>query len=195
MRRSSILISVVASVIFPTVGYLALAGAKSMDHSSHSSNEAGPHYEAALPSEPGQSAFAAIAEIVELLNSNPHTDWSSVNITRLREHLVDMELLSTEAIVMQSSSDDTITFVVRGTGRTLSAIQSMVPAHAEELSKSFPWRVETQPLDDGIEMKIKTSSGSEQLKLSALGFFGVMATGAHHQEHHLAMAKGERHGH
>jgi hypothetical protein len=32
-------------------------------------------------------------------------------------------------------------------------------------------------------------------KVSALGFFGLMATGAHHQSHHFAMAKGTLHAH
>jgi hypothetical protein len=195
MRRSSILIAVVATGLFSTVSYLAQAGNNLMDHTSHSGHETASKATMTLPSESGQSAFAAIAEIVKLLNSNPETDWSKVSITRLRAHLVDMELLITEATATQNMEGDTITFTVRGTGRTLSAIRSMVPAHSEELNKSSPWNVKPHDFVGVFQLNITTPSYVEQLKLAALGFFGVMATGAHHQAHHLAMAMGERHGH
>src|SRR5438046_3161300 len=42
------------------------------------------------PREPGQSAFAAIQEIVALLEADPGTDWTKVDIEALRRHLVDM---------------------------------------------------------------------------------------------------------
>jgi hypothetical protein len=60
---------------------------------------------------------------------------------------------------------------------------------------SSPCILKTIVIVGVIQLKITTPSYVEQLKLAALGFFGVMATGAHHQAHHLAMAMGERHGH
>src|SRR5437764_5713379 len=36
---------------------------------------------------PGQAAFGAIQEVVELLEADPTTDWAKVNIAALREHL------------------------------------------------------------------------------------------------------------
>ncbi|MCC2098329.1 MAG: hypothetical protein KDJ29_15640, partial [Hyphomicrobiales bacterium] len=43
------------------------------------------------PVQPGQSAFAAIQEIVEILEADRSTDWSKVNIPALRQHLIDMD--------------------------------------------------------------------------------------------------------
>lgn len=40
------------------------------------------------PAEPGQGTFAAIAEIVALLQSDPTTDWATVDIEALRQHLI-----------------------------------------------------------------------------------------------------------
>ena len=40
--------------------------------------------------EGGQGAFAAIAEVVALLDADPATDWSRVDIEGLRQHLIDM---------------------------------------------------------------------------------------------------------
>ena len=42
------------------------------------------------PTMPGQDAFGAIQEIVQILQSDPKTDWSKVNIEALRQHLIDM---------------------------------------------------------------------------------------------------------
>jgi hypothetical protein len=42
------------------------------------------------PTLAGQDAFGAIQEIVQILQSDPKTDWSKVNISALRQHLIDM---------------------------------------------------------------------------------------------------------
>ena len=52
-----------------------------------------------LTSETGQSQFATIAAIVSLLRDDPETDWAQVDIKELREHLVDMDNVTTKASV------------------------------------------------------------------------------------------------
>ena len=42
------------------------------------------------PTMPGQAAFGAIQEIVGILEADPKTDWSKVNLKALRQHLIDM---------------------------------------------------------------------------------------------------------
>ena len=44
---------------------------------------------AAGPAEPGQGAFAAMQEIVAILEADPTTDWSKVDLPALRQHLAD----------------------------------------------------------------------------------------------------------
>ncbi len=41
--------------------------------------------------EGGQSAFAALQEVVSYLMADPATDWSRVDIEALRQHLIDMD--------------------------------------------------------------------------------------------------------
>lgn len=48
--------------------------------------------------EAGQDAFAAIQEVV-LLEADPDTDWSRVDIDALRDHLIDMHLVTLYAKV------------------------------------------------------------------------------------------------
>ena len=46
---------------------------------------------------PGQDPFGAIQEIVRILEADPSTDWSKVNIAALREHLIDMNEVTLRA--------------------------------------------------------------------------------------------------
>jgi hypothetical protein len=148
-----------------------------------------------LPHEPGQSAFAAIAEIVDLLRRDPGTNWDRVDIDGLREHLVDMNDLTLNASVDTSTDANSIAFRVSGEGRTVRAIQSMVPAHAGVLASDLDMNADASLTDDGAVLKITAEDGEALRQLRAFGFFGVMALGAHHQEHHLNMARGEGHAH
>ena len=73
---------------------------------------------------------------------------------------------------------------------TLKALQNMVPAHATELDKMGVWRAKGEANEHGATLTIKPQDRSDLQKIKALGFFGLMATGAHHQPHHLGMANG-----
>jgi hypothetical protein len=66
------------------------------------------------------------------------------------------------------------------------------PAHALTLTK---WNAKTQLNTDGVTLQLNSNDKNEIKKISALGFFGVMATGFHHQAHHYQMAKGDGHLH
>jgi hypothetical protein len=163
-----------------------LSYGQSMDHSAHAKHSGSP----ALPDEGGQSAFAAIQEIVALLSADPDTDWSKVDIDTLRDHLVDMDELTRNAVADASKTADGLTIRVTGSGRTLRAIRNMVPAHTRELDKIAGWSATAELAEDGATMTVTSSDPSETAKIQALGFFGLMATGAHHQAHHWAMATG-----
>ena len=138
------------------------------------------------PQETGQSAFAALAEIVAILQADPETDWERVDIAGLRRHLVDMDLLTTDAVVTRILRPEGARFETRGTPRGLEAIRAMVPAHAPFLAAETGWHVETEDLDDGVALIVDGNAA----QIQGLGFFGMMANGAHHQEHHLMLARG-----
>ncbi len=140
----------------------------------------------AAPTETGQSAFAAMAEIVELLRQNPRTDWDTVDIPALQRHLVDMELLATQAEAMETVGDGSVQFDVTGEPNVVEALHRMVPAHAPFLDAETGWTTEVERNDSGVIVRV---SGDAQM-ISALGFHGLMTIGAHHQEHHLGIATG-----
>ena len=53
------------------------------------------------------------------------------------------------------------------------------------------WSAWTEPLPDGVRLTVTATAAKETAHIRGLGFIGLMASGAHHQPHHLAMAKGE----
>lgn len=144
----------------------------------------------AEPTEAGQAAFGTIQEIVHILLADPKTDWSKVNIDALRQHLIDMNELTLRAQAKEVRIPGGLRILVTGTGRTLPAIQRMIPAHAMDINGLYGWSVQAKPIAGGEEMTVTAKSPADEQKVRALGFMGVMVLGTH-QMHHLAMAKGE----
>jgi hypothetical protein len=138
----------------------------------------------------GQQAFGTIQEIVRLLEADPSTDWTKVNITALREHLIDMDEVTMRAAAAERGIDNGVEITVTGEGRTLAAIKRMVPAHVHELTQ-LGWNAGTEDLPNGVRMTVTSTDIRQATKLRALGFMGIMVQGSHHQQHHLMMAKGE----
>jgi hypothetical protein len=142
------------------------------------------------PTMPGQDAFGAIQEIVQILQSNRKTDWSKVNIDGLRQHLIDMNEVTLHAVATPRLVDNGIEFTVTGEGRTLEAIKRMVPAHVNELHE-IGWNAKSEDLPNGVKLTVMASEAQPLIKLKALGFMGIMVQGGHHQPHHLMMATGQ----
>lgn len=148
------------------------------------------HHGSGGPIETGQSAFAAIGEIVQILSDDPDTDWTKVNIQALRDHLVDMELVTTEANVRSWSEGRIVEFQVSGEGDVADAIERMVLAHSPMLELATGWAVTAEPSANGAAMRIEVYTDQELARVLGLGFFGIMTIGAHHQAHHMQMALG-----
>jgi hypothetical protein len=146
------------------------------------------------PTMPGQDAFGAIAEIVRILEADPATDWSTVDLERLRQHLVDMNEVMLRSAVRPSPVPGGLAMEITGAGRTEQAIRAMVVPHAAELDRMPEWSARTESIPNGVRLTV-TAEKPDDAKLVArirgLGFAGLMTQGSHHQPHHLAMAKGE----
>ena len=144
-----------------------------------------------MPSLPGQDAFGAGQEIVQILQSDPSTDWSKVNMDRLREHLIDMNEVVLGAKAVVNELPDGVSIHVSGEGRTLEAIQRLIPAQARELGRSGIWRATIGQVADGVVLTVQAGSPNEVAQIKGLGYFGLIASGTHHQMHHLMIASGQ----
>jgi hypothetical protein len=144
----------------------------------------------ANPTEPGQSAFAAIQEIVVLLENDPKTDWAKVNIDALRDHLVDMDAVTLHAKVDAQPVEGGMIFTVTGQGPVTDSIRRMVVAHSASMNSVNGWQYTAVDTEGGATMTIIVPP-QDQVRLRGLGFFGVLTVGMHHQEHHMMIARGD----
>jgi hypothetical protein len=166
----------------------ALVLAQDQSHMGHARLVLGG--EGLVPTMPGQQAFGTIQEIVHMLEADPATDWSKVNIGALREHLIDMDEVTLRARASERTLENGVEIEVTGEGRTLAAVRRMVTAHAHELA-ALGWSAKTLDLPNGVKLVVTADDPRQVVKIKALGFMGIMVQGAHHQMHHLMMAKGE----
>jgi len=192
---AQVVIVVTSLVVSPP----SAAGATAQDstaHSDHPQHSHPMHHTAdpAPPSETGEAAFAGLAEMVARLDADPATDWERVSIRALRDHLVDMHRLVTEAVVDERPVPGGFTARVTGTGPTRDAIQRMLPAHGRMLT-ALGYEAEVETSSEGATLTVR-EGGPEPApgrvaRLRGLGFYGVMTLGDHHRSHHLAMATGQ----
>ena len=151
-----------------------------------------------MPVEGGQSAFAAISEIVRLLEADSTTDWSKVNLEALRQHLIDMDLVALRARVTATWVPGGEMWAVRGTGATIGAIRRMTAAHAEMMGMDATMKIARRELADGVLLTVTSADPTDAARVArirALDFIGFMASGGHHQMHHLMLARGVMGGH
>jgi hypothetical protein len=148
---------------------------------------------AAMPTQSGQAAFGAITEVVGILQADPRTDWSKVDIDALRNHLVDMDNVSLRARVTNIPVAGGMRFDIAGEGAVRDSIRRMAASHASMANGQDGQHVTVAESPDGATMIVTSDDPAGSSRIRALGFFGAMTGGVHHQLHHLMMARGEMH--
>lgn len=76
-----------------------LAAAQESTHQSDAAAQGSGNQAGAPLSQPGNAAFAAIQEVVQVLEKREDTDWSRVDLEALRQHLLDIQRFTLEARV------------------------------------------------------------------------------------------------
>jgi hypothetical protein len=146
--------------------------------------------------EPGQAIFGALREVLDRLEADPATDWTRVDLDALREHLVQMDLLFREAQVVREPLADGMRYAVRGGDEVLAAARSIGAMHARMLSAEAPsWQMRVETRGEDVVFEVRSSDPEQQAKIRGLGFSGLLTLGAHHAQHHWAMATGHMHHH
>jgi hypothetical protein len=141
-----------------------------------------------MPVETGHFAFAAVKEIVDLLEADPNTDCSKVNIEALRQHLIDMNNVTLFADVKAEPIEGGVRFVMTGAGA--DSIRRVTLAHAAMMNGVDDGALQAEPIGGGAALTVKAPA-KHLTKLNALGFVGVLTLGIRHQMHHLMVARGE----
>jgi hypothetical protein len=165
-----------------------------MGHHMHSQGHGTVEGATGAPTLPGQDAFGAIAEVVRLLEADSDTDWSRVDLERLRQHLIDMNEVVLRSEVKSSQVPGGLAMDITGAPRTAQAIRAMIAPHAVELDRMSGWSARTAPLPGGLRLTVTARTPEDTktvARIRGLGFVGLLVQGGHHGPHHLAMAKGE----
>ncbi len=185
-------ISIVTATLLVVVAVLSHAQTQHGEHTPGMSH--GPVSNQELPVEGGQSAFAAIIEIVALLESDPETNWATVSIDALQSHLRDMDNLMLSTSTRTDVIDmRMVQYSVEGAGQSLQAIQRMVPAHTRFVKQVRGWDIRTELTENGATIQVAVTKDLSVERLTALGFYGFMSLDSHHQAHHLQIALGKGH--
>jgi hypothetical protein len=164
-----------------------------MDHAAHGQADTADR---GVLTEPGQGAFAALSEVVRVLEADADTDWSRVDLAGLRAHLVDMDRLVSDAVVTETDLPDGLLMMATGDLETIATLRRMVPAHAAQLARDDRWTVDAAEVENGVELRVTSVDPGVVARIKGLGFFGLMASQDHHREHHLMMALGvDAHAH
>ncbi|WP_162617656.1 hypothetical protein [Yoonia maritima] len=159
-----------------------------MDHAAHGKANTADR---GVLTEPGQGAFAALSEVVRVLEADADTDWSRVDLAGLRAHLVDMDRLVSDAVVTETDLPDGLLIMATGDLETIATLRRMVPAHAAQLVRDDRWTVDAAEVENGVELRVTSVDPGVVPRIKGLGFFGLMASQDHHREHHLMMALGD----
>lgn len=168
-----------------------------MNHQPGMTHEPPTATASARPTRAGQEAFATIAEIARLLDADPATDWSKVDLEALRAHLRDMDDVTLRAEVRMTPVEGGAVFDVQGTGRVREAIRRMALSHGATIAPSdgFTWTAASTPT--GARVTIRATRADDrtmQSRIRALGFVGMLTLGDHHTVHHLGIANGSMRG-
>jgi hypothetical protein len=185
VRRAA---AVLAGLALPLTGASAQAGAPTRSRSASAS------VTPALPTEGGQAAFATIQEIARMLNADPKTNWSTVNLEALRLHLVDMDLVTLSSRVVSTNVPGGAEFTVRGTPNVAAALKRMTGAHLALVEQEGGPKIVRTELPDGVRLLVTARTPTDATaaaKIRGLGFIGLMTSSDHHQMHHLMMARGD----
>lgn len=163
-----------------------------MDHATmnHSAAVAQTDQAVAGLREPGQSAYAALGEAVRIMVADPQTDWGHADVDALRRHLVDMDNVTLRANVATARLVNGATFRVTGEGTVVGSIQRMTKSHFAESDFGKGWKMSAQPTAAGADVTVTSPNPADANEINGLGFFGILTMGAHHQPHHLMMARG-----
>ena len=172
-KATSIALSLVLGALLITPPLLAQSPPAM--HGHHAATPA-----ASTPSLPGQDAFGAIAEVVSLLDADPDTDWSRVDLERLRQHLIDMNEVVLRSAVKASPVPAGLAMEITGAPRTERAIRAMLVPHAVELDGMADWTARTERIPGGLRLTVTARALDDArtvARIRGLGFIGLLVQG------------------
>ena len=175
--------------------FVGLTGSVQAQHHNAHSSEMEPPSSAARSTvlqAPGQAVFGAVQEAIRRLEADSTTDWSQVDVARLRQHLLDMHHVAVHVTVEQKAPiENGVRLRVRPTTEAARAsLDRVLDAHPHMLKQEAGWSMTVEEQGDTYVLRTTTDDPSETAKVRALGYMGLLAYGQHHQRHHWHLVRG-----
>jgi hypothetical protein len=142
---------------------------------------------------PGQAVFGAVQEAVRRLEADSTTDWSQVDVARLRRHLLDMHRVAVHVTVEQKAPiENGVRLRVRPTTEAARAsLDRVLDTHPHMLKQEAGWSMAVEEADGAYVLRTTTDDPADTAKIRALGYMGLLAYGQHHQRHHWHLVNGK----
>ena len=202
-KNKKIIYSLIAVAVITVVTVILLPGHKKIHHANMEHSSDHDHdkkiYKHTIDRKPttvlteaGTDPFAVIQEAITLLEANPDTDWSMVNIEALRLHLVEMQDMTLNVNVIQQPINFGFQAVITPTTkRALQSMSRIFSAHPSIIKEETGWDMFVTDNNGIFTIEVTSNQLQEVDKIRGLGYIGIMAYGNHHQPHHWAMASGD----
>ncbi len=162
------------------------------EHSTNHHKQMTAQNQTTLLTEAGNDIFGTIQEVITNLNANPHTDWTKVNITALKEHLLDMRDMTINVeVISKKALKNGSEILIRPTNkRARQAMKRVLSGHPAQLKNETSWQMKVQKNGLKYLLTTTTNKAKDVNKIIGLGYIGLMAYGSHHQPHHWSIATG-----
>jgi hypothetical protein len=137
--------------------------------------------------------FGAVQEAIRRLEADSTTDWSQVDVERLRQHLIDMHHVALNVAVEQKTPIDAgVRIRIRPTtGAARASLGRVLDAHPHMLKQETGWTMTVEEQDSDYVLRVTTDAPDEIAKIRGLGYMGLLAYGSHHQRHHWHLVQGQ----
>lgn len=183
------------AVLFAILGCLvAGTGPVLGQHADHGAHSGADQTAAPAPTlqAPGQAVFGTVQEAIRALEADSTTDWSAVDVDRLRRHLIDMQHVALHVAVKEKAPiDGGVRIRARPTTDAARAsLGRVLDAHPHMLKQETGWTMSVEAAGDAFVLRVTTEEAEEIDKIRALGYMGLLAYGAHHQRHHWDLVRG-----
>ena len=185
--------SALAVAAFLAVGFMGPVRAQHHAHSSEADQPPSPAAQSTVLQASGQAVFGAVQEAIRRLEADSTTDWSQVDVGRLRQHLLDMHQVAVHVTVDEKTPiENGVRLRVRPTQEAARAsLDRVLDAHPHMLKQETGWTMAVEEQGDAYVLCVTTDDPSEAVKIRALGYMGLLAYGQHHQRHHWHLVNGK----
>lgn len=141
----------------------------------------------------GNDIFATIQEVIVRLNNNPDTNWATVDIEALRQHLLDMNDMAVNVeILNRKPLINGLRIALQGTtARAEKTLARVFKVHPKHLKSETGWDMKVERYGKQFIVTTTTEKPEQTQKIIALSYIGLMAYGKHHQLHHWGMSTGQ----